>query len=195
MSALFETSEAIVAGIHKGEREAEIAMVEKFGRALMYILERRTGDKERAKDLHQEAMLVVLQKLRTEPIADPTKLAAYLHNTAINLHIGEIRKEARRKTTPNSELIESIENSNTDQYLHLVQSRSADAVRQLLNELENDRDRKILTMYYIEEEDKTQICELLELSHRHFDRVISRARSRFKDLVEQEKGMALETAL
>ncbi|NKB33114.1 MAG: sigma-70 family RNA polymerase sigma factor [Pseudomonadales bacterium] len=187
MSKLFETPEAIIAGISKGDQEAETAMIEKYGRALMYILEKRTGDKERAKDLQQETFLVVLQKLRREPLSDPTKLAAYLQNTAVNLHIGEIRKEVRRKTSPNSDYIEAIESSNNDAYRDLVNARSKVAVKQLLEELQNARDRKILTLYYIEEKDKVSICEILDLSHRHFDRVISRARSRFREIVESRK--------
>ena len=184
MSQLFETSEDIVAGINKGDREAETAMIKKYGRALIYILERRTGDKERAKDLQQETFLIVLQKLRREPITDPTKLAAYLQRTAVNLYIGEVRKDIRRNTNPDSEIVAAIADTQEDQLTKLLKDRSKFAIRQLINELGNDRDRKILMLYYIHEHEKSLVCEELNLSTRHFDRVISRARSRFRELVE-----------
>ena len=191
----YETPEAIVAGINKGDRNAETAMVKKYSGTLLYILEKRTQDKEKAKDLRQEALLVVLQKLRKESITDPSKLAAYLQNTAINLHIGEVRKEIRRQTTADTDTVSIIADSREDHFSELVQDRVKFAVRQVINELKNERDRKILILYYVEEKEKPEICEELELSIRHFDRVISRARSRFKALVKEGKEpLPLEVA-
>jgi RNA polymerase sigma-70 factor (ECF subfamily) len=155
------------------------------------VLEKRTGDRERAKDLQQEAFLIVLQKLRAEPLQDPSKLSAYLQNTAINLYIGEVRKEIRRNTTADSELIDAFAGTETDQFQELVQARAQAAVKQIIKELKNERDRKILTLYYIEESDKEQICQELDLSLRHFDRVISRARTRFRQLIEDNPDEAL----
>ncbi len=187
MSKTFETSEAIVAGIVEGDRLAEKAMVEKYGKALQFILERRTGNRENSKDLAQDTFLIVLQKLRTEPLKDPSKLGAYLQRTAINLHIGEIRKDIRRNTTADSELLEAFAKSEGDQYRKLVDERAKIAVKKLISELHNERDRHILTLYYIEEGEKEVICEELELSIRHFDRVISRARSRFRELIDSRR--------
>ncbi len=180
----FETSDAIVTGIVEGDRNAEQAMIEKYGPALTYLLEKRTGDRETAKDIQQEAFLIVLQKLRKEPLSDPSKLSAYLHNTAVNIFIGEKRKEARRNTTFDTTLLDTIAESCDDQYLNLVRERAQSAVKQMIYDLQNARDRQILTLYYIEDIDKDLICQVLELSSRHFDRVISRARARFKELVE-----------
>jgi len=182
----YETSDAIVAGIVKGDKNAEQAMIEKYGPALVYILERRIGDRDRARDIQQDAFIVVLQKLRKEPLSDPAKLSAYIHSTAINLFIGETRKEARRNTTFDSELLDGVAATGGDQYLNLVRDRAKEAVRKVIDELKNDRDRKILSFYYIEEWDKENICQELDLSHRHFDRVISRARARFRQMVEAQ---------
>lgn len=194
MSQKFETSEAIVAGINKGDREAETAMVEKFGRGLLYVLEKRTGDKERAKDIYQEALLIVLQKLRNEPLSDPSKLAAYLHSTAINLHIGQVRKEIRQNTTTDTDLMETISLGSDNQYQALVEERAGEAISRLIDELNNERDRRILLLYYIQDNDKEEVCKELNLSHRHFDRVISRARLRFRELVEDRQDeIPLET--
>jgi RNA polymerase sigma-70 factor (ECF subfamily) len=186
LSEQFETSESIVAAIYQGDRNAEEALVRKYGRALSYILDRRTGDKERAADLQQETFLIVIQKLRNKPLEDPSKLAAYLQSTAVNLYIGEIRKESRRKTSPDSTLIDAIARSTEDVYQDLLRQQAGSATRQMLDELNNERDREILKLYYLDDKDKTEICDELDLSHRHFDRVISRARLRFKSLIEDQ---------
>jgi RNA polymerase sigma-70 factor (ECF subfamily) len=57
-------------------------------------------------------------------------------------------------------------------------------VRRLIGELDTDRDRQILYRFYIAEEDKERICADLELSSLHFNRVLFRARQRFKELLE-----------
>jgi DNA-directed RNA polymerase specialized sigma24 family protein len=54
----------------------------------------------------------------------------------------------------------------------------------MLDEMPAERDREILVRFYLNDEDKEQICRDLRLSEEHFNRVIFRARNRFRELVE-----------
>ena len=56
-------------------------------------------------------------------------------------------------------------------------------MRALLNELGQPRDREILQRFYVQEEDKERICNDLHLDGAHFNRVLFRARERFRELV------------
>ena len=47
------------------------------------------------------------------------------------------------------------------------------------------RDRDILVRFYLNDEAKEEICRELRLSEEHFNRVIFRARNRFRELLEQ----------
>ncbi|MCP4664535.1 MAG: hypothetical protein GY856_54820 [bacterium] len=47
-----------------------------------------------------------------------------------------------------------------------------------------ERDREVLSRFYLAEEDKEQICCDLGLAGEHFKRVLFRARRRFKKLYE-----------
>ena len=47
------------------------------------------------------------------------------------------------------------------------------------------RDRDLLWRYYVLEHDKVSLCHAYTLSFEHFDRVVHRARIRFKELVEK----------
>lgn len=181
---LYETSEAIVAGIGQGESEAEEALVRKYSASLLYVLRNRTKDDEFSRDIQQETFLIVLEKLRSTALKDPAKLGAYLHQTAINLFIGEMRKSGRRRTSADTELIEAVAEEG-NQYAVLIRNQAAQAVRRLINEMDNERDRLILQQFYLDENDKERVCANLDLTYRHFDRVISRARNRFKILVEE----------
>ena len=101
----YETNAAIVAGIQQRDRKAENAFVEKFASRLAYILRQRTTDSELVADLQQEAFVIVLEKLRASALNEPEKLGAYLQQTAVNLYIGHVRRQARQQTASNTELI------------------------------------------------------------------------------------------
>jgi DNA-directed RNA polymerase specialized sigma24 family protein len=60
----------------------------------------------------------------------------------------------------------------------------AEAARRMLGEMPAERDREILVRFYLDDEDKEQICRDLRLSEEHFNRVIFRARNRFRELLE-----------
>jgi hypothetical protein len=43
----------------------------------------------------------------------------------------------------------------------------------------------VLVRFYLDDEDKEKICSELRLSEEHFNRVIFRARNRFRELLER----------
>ena len=51
--------------------------------------------------------------------------------------------------------------------------------------MKSARDRQVLFRFYIAEENKEDICSDLGLSSLHFNRVLFRARERFRELYEQ----------
>jgi RNA polymerase sigma-70 factor (ECF subfamily) len=61
----------------------------------------------------------------------------------------------------------------------------AKAVRQVLQELPNPRDRALLVRFYLRDEPKADICRDLGLTEEHFNRVIFRARERLRALLER----------
>ena len=74
----------------------------------------------------------------------------------------------------------------------LAQERAA-TVRHVLGELRNDRDREILSRYYIADEAKEDICRDFDLSDLHFNRVLFRARQRYRELFESRQGAGRES--
>ena len=66
-------------------------------------------------------------------------------------------------------------------------------MRRVLAELKNDRDREILSRYYIADEAKEDICRDLELSDLHFNRVLFRARQRYRELFERRQQAGRES--
>lgn len=180
---LYETPAALAAAIAQGDRLAEAALFERYYQQTLFILERKTGDSELAQDLCQEALCIMIERLRTQPLAEPHKLAGFLYHIAVNLHIADVRKSQRRKTQPNMDLISRVRDPGQNQLTVLLKQRASAAVRQLIASMDNARDRKLLYGFYIEEKDKDDLCAELDLSQRHFDKVLFRAKQRFKELV------------
>lgn len=183
MSPQIDSAE-LVQRIRAGDREAESLLVQKYSRPLLTLIRCRVKDPDLADDLHQDTFQTVIQRLRTKGIDEPDKLAGFINRTAINLHIGWIRKAQRRKTSTNNEIVYNQSDDATGPLSTALQRESASAVRDLLAELPTPRDQDILRRFYVREEDKASICASLELSPEHFDRVISRARKRFRQIVE-----------
>lgn len=179
----YETPAALATAIGCGDKKAETTLYSRYYHQTLFILERRTGDPELAQDLCQEAFCIVLERLRHSPLADPNKLAAFLHSTAVNLYIAEVRKADRRKTFTDQALLDGMADGTQNQYRALLRERSGEAVRRLIDAMDNNRDRMLLYQYYIEEKDKAQVCASLGLTQRHFDKVLFRAKQRFKELL------------
>ena len=55
-------------------------------------------------------------------------------------------------------------------------------------ELGSARDRQAPLRFYLEEEDKERICQDLRLTSLQFNRVLHRARERFRELYERAKA-------
>lgn len=174
--------------IGRGDRSAEQALVLRYSRGLMIMLKKRTGDAQMAEDLHQETFRIVIERLRDRPLEDAAKLTAFIQQVGRNLHTGEIRKLANRKTDADSESIAVMPDPAHGQLSRLIRQEAIVSVRKLIDELKTDRDREILRRFYILDEEKASICASLDLDSAHFDRVISTARQRFSKLVKSRSG-------
>ncbi|MBW8876202.1 MAG: sigma-70 family RNA polymerase sigma factor [Acidobacteria bacterium] len=175
----------LVRRIAAGETAAEGQLVERYRRGLRYLLHRLGALPDLADDVQQETFRIVIERLRHEGLADPAGLAPFLRGTARNLLIAERRKTARRRTWGDTgELAQAVAPAPS-QLQSVLLDEEAEMVRRLIGELPTDRDRQLLLRFYVGEEDKDSICADLGLESLHFNRVLFRARQRFKELLER----------
>jgi RNA polymerase sigma-70 factor (ECF subfamily) len=182
----YDTAADLAVAISNGDAKAEAEFYRRYYQSLFFILERKTNDPEAARDLCHEAFCVLLERLRGEPLADPGKVVTFLHMIGINLYIAEVRKAIRRKTYANQTLVNQMPDVTQNQLNKLLKERRALAVQYLIESLPNPRDRQLLDAWFIQELDKAEICEAMGLGERHFDKVLYRAKQRFRDLVEKK---------
>ena len=170
--------------VQSGDARAETEIVERYSRGLLFFLRRTTHDAALSEDLHQETFRIALERLRGGGLDDPEKLSGFLLRTARNLFLGHYRKRTRRNEIQEPEEAAEAPATGPGQLDVLLRQEQTTAVQRLIQELPTDRDRQILLRFYVAEEDKETICADLGLSSLHFNRVLFRARQRFKELLE-----------
>lgn len=188
-----EPSAELVRRIVSGDPAAEVELVHRFSRALTFLLRRLTRDEAAAEDLYQETFRLVIEKVRGGELREPERLPGFVSSLARNLFLGSVRRRGRQKVHEESETAEIAPDPSPGQLSRLLAQERAAIVRDVLAELKNDRDREILTRYYIADEKKEDICRDLELSDLHFNRVLFRARQRYKELFESRHGAGRES--
>ncbi len=181
----------LVGRIVAGESAAEAELVAQFSRAVSFLLRRLARDEAMAEDLHQDTFRLVIEKVRAGELRDADGLPGFVSSTARLLFMGAVRLRSRRRQwhgSVDAGAAEAAPDPAPGQLASLLARERAAKVRQLLAELKNDRDREILVRYYIADEDKQAICRDLDLSDLHFNRVLFRARQRYRQLFEQRQG-------
>ncbi len=179
----------MVTRIGEGDALAESALVNKYYKSLHFILMRRcNNDEQLAADIAQDAFIVVINKAREKKINSPEAIAAFIRQTGVNLMIAHFRKETRRATDTYGEVSIEVPDITTNVSRAVESNQTLGLVQQLIEEMKVERDRDILLSYYAKEEEKSSICNRLELTPAHFDRVLFRARSRLKQLIDFKIG-------
>lgn len=178
----------LVRRIASGDRRAETLLVEKFTRGLLFVLRRRLGDEARVQDIYQDTFALVIQKARDGQIREPDHISGFIRSTALNLAMGETRKDIRRQTYTNHDAVACATAPGLCAYCELEREQKSQIVRDLLEELRMPRDRELLARFYLADEDKEDICQDLDLTAAHFDRVLYRARQRFRAIAQDLFG-------
>jgi RNA polymerase sigma-70 factor (ECF subfamily) len=172
--------------IREGDRSAEEELIRQFEPGLRVLLRRRTGgDHGLLQDLVQETLLIVLQRLRGSGIDDPQRLAAFAAQTARNHAIASLRKAERQRTDVDTEATDRNADPGQGVAARAADHEAALAVRALLRELPQARDRLMLKRFYLDDDDKEVICKELELTEAAFNQALSRARRRFRQILEE----------
>ncbi len=163
------------------------------------LLDRHTNGRPEAEDLFQDTFGLVLEKLRKGELREPAKLPGFVAQIARSLTIEHYRKTSRRKTEPDSDAVLEAVDARAGQLGTILDRESAGLVRQVIRELGSSRDRDVLLRFYIAEEDKESISADFGLSSLQFNRVLHRARQRYRELylerVERTAGRQRTTAI
>ena len=181
----------LVHRIRRGDEEAEAELVKRYRRGVTAIIAKAGQGRVPVEDLCQDVLATVIEKIRADAVRGPERLSGFVAGLARTMAIDYIRKdrarsviEARMPIAPTVQAPDALS--------QLLQQERAAIVRAVLDELESTRDREILFRFYLAEDDKDQICRDLGLTAVHFNRVLFRARERYRELYRRwtsERGL------
>lgn len=151
---------------------------------LYTLLHRHIRDTNIVQEILNEAVATTIAHSRAGRVSDPNRLAGYVYRVALNLYRNYRREYANRPGMHATE--EDVDQLPAQRVTEEV-AMDGSLLRQveaIIESLPTLRDREIVKRFYLDEEDKAEICRSLGLSPLHFDRVIFRARQRLRSLME-----------
>lgn len=170
----------LVTRIQQGDSIAERQLIEQYQAGLVLVV-RRQAKADVVQEVVQETWRIVIEKIRNADLREPEKLGAFIAQIGRNQVIMYYRRE--RYSGANSDQVPEPYCSQGP--LELIEQADVQRIaHHLLGQLNTPRDREILHRYYLMEEEKEKICDELDLTDLHFNRVIHRAKQRLRQVAE-----------
>lgn len=171
----------LVGRVQAGEPEAMEELYSMFSNGVRYYLARQLGRDDIDDRLH-DAFLVVVDAIRAGDLRDPRRLMGFIRTVVKRMIASSIDRQVqeRRGRVDEERTAQVSDRGETPEGAMLCQQQTS-IVRDVLAEL-SERDRDILTRFYVEEQSAQQICEEMDLTMTQFRLLKSRAKNRFGEL-------------
>lgn len=172
-------------------------LIEREYQGLRRLIQRQTRDAHVAAELLNEAACVAWDKWRKGKIARPAEIGGYIYQVAVfllrNRRRVVVERPDRRADSQVLESMAAAERSADEMF----DTQLAARVRQIIDSMDSHRDRLVLVRFYLNEEDKEDICRDLGLSSSQFIKILHRARTRLRRLMESQglKGTDLYSSI
>jgi RNA polymerase sigma-70 factor (ECF subfamily) len=171
--------------LRAGDPAASRELVVRFQRGVAVILRRCGVQAAEIEDLGQEVFRIVLDKARQGEVREPERLPGYVATVARNLGIEAGRRASARAARDGGDLLPEVASGAASPLDELVAREQVALVRRLLEELGTDRDREVLMRIYLAGDEREVVARDLGLSALQLNRVLHRARERYRELYEQ----------
>jgi RNA polymerase sigma-70 factor (ECF subfamily) len=171
----------LVDRIHLGETDGMEELYQLFSKGIRFYLCRQLGPQELDDKVH-DTFVVVVQAIRRGELRDPQRLMGFVRTIVrrqVAAHIDRVVHIRREQIDMDSTIRIADPHRNPEE--KAIFRQRADLINRVLQEL-SERDREILTRFYLREQDQDQICTEMELTETQFRLLKSRAKARFGEL-------------
>jgi RNA polymerase sigma-70 factor, ECF subfamily len=179
--ARYQALSLLVDRIRSGETDGMEELYVLFSKGIRFYLCRQLGPQEFDDKVHDTFVLVV-QAIRRGELRDPQRLMGFVRTivrrqVAAHIdHVVHIRKD-HLDLESSARLADPAGNPEDA----AIFRQRVELIRRVLSEL-SERDREILTRFYLREQGQEQICSEMDLSETQFRLLKSRAKARFGHL-------------
>jgi RNA polymerase sigma-70 factor (ECF subfamily) len=171
----------LVERIRSGETDGMEELYQLFSRGIRFYLCRQLGPQELDDKVH-DTFVVVVQAIRRGELREPQRLMGFVRTIVrrqVAAHIDRVVHNRREQIELDATLRVADPTGNPEEALMFRQR--AELITRVLGEL-SQRDREILTRFYLREQSQDQICSEMDLTETQFRLLKSRAKARFGEL-------------
>ncbi len=172
---------ALVERIQAGDESAMEELYRVFSRGIRFYLYRQLQSQEIDDKVH-DTFLIVVQAIRRGDLRDPERLMGFVRTVVrrqVAAYIGQAVQTRREQVELEAGTWVSDGAANPEQTA--MERQNTALMRGVLSSI-SERDREILTRFYLLEQSQEQICAEMKLSETQFRLLKSRAKARFGEL-------------
>lgn len=166
----------IRAGDHAGMEE----LYRVFCRGIRFYLCRQLGGQELDDKVH-DSFLIVVHAIQRGELREPERLMGFVR-TVVRRQVAAYIDKAihRRRDEVDMDTVIRLVDVGTNPETTAMAQQKTELAQSVLEEM-SERDREILTRFYLREQPQEQICEEMDLTETQFRLLKSRAKARFAD--------------
>src|ERR1044071_10423225 len=130
--------------ITAGDADAEEDMVRRYKDGIAIIIGRIVHNPSAIEDLSHDTFRITLEKIRHGDVREPERLSGFISGVARNVAIEYVRRMRRALNQEEMGDAEQIRDPQPDQFEQLLRKERIEIVRQVISELNVERDREVL---------------------------------------------------
>jgi len=167
--------------IQRSEDSAMEELYRLFARGIRYYLCRQLGHQELDDKVH-DTFVIVVQAIRRGELREPDRLMGFVRTVVrrqVAAYIDEVVHSRREEL--NLDLGVRVADRRFNPEQSAATQQKIELMLSVLRSL-SDRDREILTRFYLDEQTQEQICQEMRLTETQFRLLKSRAKARFGEI-------------
>ncbi|MGI8745355.1 MAG: RNA polymerase sigma factor [Bryobacteraceae bacterium] len=171
----------LVDRIRTGDESGMEELYRIFAKGIRFFLCRQLGPQELDDKVH-DTFLIVVQAIRRGDLREPERLMGFVRTIVrrqVAAYIDQVVHSRREEL--DVELGGRVPDRRNNPEQTMASRQKLELMGSVLREL-SEKDREILTRFYLHEQTQEQICEDMELSDTQFRLLKSRAKARFGEL-------------
>jgi len=171
----------LVGRIHKGDESGMEELYRLFGRGIRYYLCRQLGHQELDDKVH-DTFVIVVQAIRRGELREPDRLMGFVR-TVVRRQVAAYIDQAvhSRRDELNLDMGIRVADRRNNPEQSAAFRQKVEFMLEILRSL-SERDREILTRFYLDEQSQETICQEMALSETQFRLLKSRAKARFGEI-------------
>src|SRR6185295_20418705 len=172
---------ALVENIRNGEDGGMEELYRVFSRGVRYYLCRQLGPQDLDDKVH-DTFLIVVQAIQRDELREPERLMGFVRTVVRRQVAAQIDRAVQLRREQADMEATTLLSDRRDSPEEAAIAREHEHMAEVVLRSISERDRDILTRFYLKEQSQEEICLEMNLSETQFRLLKSRAKARFGEL-------------